>query len=165
MPALSKDIQNSKNNFQQRVLPNGTENPKYVDLLDEDKAIAGQKFVCISFISPEKIIQDKNLFLFNEFVKQWELSKSFEKYTQFLHYISYKYEIKFDDLNADLLDFCESEKDNIVATTMDDDYKNFIEANEERLDSEFGEAHSFETSVRGVKIRGSYPTQIGRAHV
>ena len=42
---------------------------------------------------------------------------------------------------------------------MDDDYKNFIEANEERLDKEFGEAHSFETSVRGVKIRGSYPTQ------
>ena len=29
----------------------GTENPKYIDLLDEDKSIAGQKFACLSFIS------------------------------------------------------------------------------------------------------------------
>ena len=28
--------------------PDGTENPKYIDLLDEDKSIAGQKFVCLS---------------------------------------------------------------------------------------------------------------------
>jgi len=27
-------------------LPDGTVNPKYVDLLDEDKPIAGQKFAC-----------------------------------------------------------------------------------------------------------------------
>ena len=32
---------------------------KYVDLLDEDKPIANQKFVCISFVSPEKIIEKK----------------------------------------------------------------------------------------------------------
>ena len=31
----------------------GSNNPKYVDLLDEDKPLAGQKFACISFISPE----------------------------------------------------------------------------------------------------------------
>ena len=30
----------------------GTENAKYVDLLDEDKPIAGQKFACVSFLSP-----------------------------------------------------------------------------------------------------------------
>ena len=28
----------------------------YADLLEEDKPIAGQKFVCVSFVSPEKII-------------------------------------------------------------------------------------------------------------
>ena len=27
----------------------GTTNPKYIDLLDEDKPVAGQKFVCLSF--------------------------------------------------------------------------------------------------------------------
>ena len=32
---------------------------KHVDLLDEDKPIANQKFVCISFVSPEKIVEKK----------------------------------------------------------------------------------------------------------
>ena len=47
------------------------ENTKYIDLLDEDKPISGQKFVCLSFISPENIIKNKELFYFNEkfFVK------------------------------------------------------------------------------------------------
>ena len=34
------------------------------DLLDEDTAIAGQKFVCVSFISPEDIIKKKEIFFF-----------------------------------------------------------------------------------------------------
>jgi len=40
----------------ERKMVNGKENPKYVDLLEEDKPIAGQKFVCVSFVSPENII-------------------------------------------------------------------------------------------------------------
>ena len=42
--------------------PDGTENPKYIDLLDEDKSIAGQKFVCLSFISPEHILKQKDMY-------------------------------------------------------------------------------------------------------
>ena len=45
-----------------------TENPKYVDVLDEDKPLPGQKFTCVSFLSPEKILKTKDLFLFNEFI-------------------------------------------------------------------------------------------------
>ena len=40
----------------------------YVDLLEEDKPIAGQKFVCVSFVSPEKIIKNKELYYFQEFL-------------------------------------------------------------------------------------------------
>ena len=36
----------------------------YTDLLDEDKPIAGQKFVCLSFVSPEKILKQKEIFFF-----------------------------------------------------------------------------------------------------
>ena len=39
--------------FERQKLSDGTNNPKYVDLLDEDKPISGQKFACISFVSPE----------------------------------------------------------------------------------------------------------------
>jgi len=45
-----------------RVNTDGTINPKYVDVLEEDKPIAGQKFACVSFISPEKVLEDKNSF-------------------------------------------------------------------------------------------------------
>ena len=41
--------------FEKKTLPNGETNPKYVDLCDEDQTIAGQKFTCVSFVSPESI--------------------------------------------------------------------------------------------------------------
>ena len=34
-----------------------------------------------------------------------------------------------------------------------------MDANEERLDDEFNKVHDFQTSVRGLKIRGTYSTQ------
>ena len=54
---------------------------KMIDLLDEDKPIAEQKFVCMSFISPENEIKNKSRFFFEEFVKQYDFNKStiFEK--------------------------------------------------------------------------------------
>ena len=45
----------SKNGCTYRQNSDGTANPKYVDLLEEDKPISGQKFVCVSFVSPENI--------------------------------------------------------------------------------------------------------------
>ena len=56
------------------------EDPKYIDLLDEDMPIAGQKFACLSFVSPEKILKQKELYVFNQFLKQYDLSKSLEKF-------------------------------------------------------------------------------------
>ena len=38
-----------------------------VDLLDEDKPIAQQKYVCLSFISPENIIKKKEEFYLESF--------------------------------------------------------------------------------------------------
>ena len=45
--------------FERKLDKNGQSNPKYVDLLEEDKPIAGQKFVCVSFVSPDKILKQK----------------------------------------------------------------------------------------------------------
>ena len=36
----------------------------YIDLLDEDKAISEQKFVCLSFVSPENIIKQREEYFF-----------------------------------------------------------------------------------------------------
>ena len=40
--------------LESRFNADGSENDKYVDLLDEDKPIAAQKFSCVSFISLKK---------------------------------------------------------------------------------------------------------------
>jgi len=149
----SKDKNSKKSGFERKS------SPKYVDLLEEDKGIAGQKFVCVSFCSPEKILKEKDIFFFEEFLKKWEFNKSMEKYLQFLNFVSFKYNISFEDVSNDFKDFVKEEKDNLAKSSMQDEYKTFIDNNEEELQKQFDIAHNFQTSTRGIKIRGSYPTQ------
>ena len=137
----------------------GTENAKYIDLLDEDKAIAGQKFVCLSFISPEDILKQKEMYLFQNFIKNWDFSKSMEKFTQFLNFLSYKYSIDFEKVTKDFQEFTKDEKENLIQSSIEDDFKNFMDDNEERLEKEFDTEHKFQTSIRGIKVRGCFPTQ------
>ena len=154
----SKDKQSKKAGFERKQI-NGKTNPKYVDLLDEDKPIAGQKFVCVSFCSPEKILKDKQIFFFEEFLKKWELSKSMEKFVQFLNFVSYKYNISFDDVSNDFKEFVKEEKESLNKSGIEDDYKTFVDNNEDDLQKQFDVAHNFQTNTRGLKIRGAYPTQ------
>ena len=149
----------SKQEFEKRLNPDGSENPKYIDLLDEDKPLAGQKFACISFISPEDIIKQKNLFFFQEFLKHWDFTKSVQKFSQFLNFLAYKYEMNFDKLMGDFEEFTKSESDTLTYSTISDDYKNFVDAKEEDIEKQFNENVHFQTNTRGIKIRGCFPTQ------
>ena len=146
-------------NVELKTNSDGSENPKYVDLLDEDKSIAGQKFACLSFISPEHILKQREVFMFEEFIKTWDFSKSMEKFAQFLNFLSFKYHVDFDKVTADFQEFTKDEKANLMKSNMDDDYKNFLDENEDRLEKVFGEKHEFQTSIRGIKVRGVFPTQ------
>ena len=146
--------------YERQINIDGSQNPKYVDMLDEDKPVAGQKFACISFISPEKIIKQREIYNFQHFLKQWDLQKSMEKYTQFMNFLAYKYSLNFDILSKDLQEFCKEEKDNLFAAgSLDDEFKNYLDLNESHLEEQFNKDHRFQTSVRGIKIRGSYPSQ------
>jgi len=144
--------------FERKLNEDGTPNPKYVDLLEEDKAIAGQKFVCISFVSPEKILKLKEMYFFEEFLKKWDFSKSMDKFLQFLNFVSYKYKLHFDDLTSDFKEFVKEEHDKLVNTSLEDDYKTFLDQNENELEDSFNVKHNFQTSTRGLKVRGVYPT-------
>lgn len=149
---------NTKGGFERKLDGQGNSNSKYVDLLEEDKPIAGQKFACISFVSPEKLIKQKEIFYFEEFLKKWDVNKSMEKFVQFLNFISYKYHISFDDVSNDFKEFVKEEKEELAKSSMEDDYKTFLDNNEEELDKLFGMSHNFQTSTRGIKIRGVYPS-------
>jgi hypothetical protein len=145
--------------FERKTLNNGQPNPKYVDLLDEDPPLAGQKFVCMSFLSPEKIVKQREIYIFQQFVKQWEFSKSMSKFFDFVHFASYKYNLKVEDLIADFNEFVKEEEIKLKAESAEDDYLTFLDKNEDRLNEQFMRDHSFQTSVRGLKVRGVYNTQ------
>ena len=136
-----------------------TINKEYVDLLDEDKPISGQKYVCLSFISPEDHIRNKNLFYFEKFLANFEFKKTFEKYTQFLNFLSYKYSLDFNKLTKDMEEFVEEEKEKLFMTTLDDEYKSFIDIKEEELQKEYNRLHQFQTNTRGIKVRGVFGSQ------
>ena len=131
----------------------------YVDLLEEDKPIAQQKFVCVSFISPENILKKKELFLFEKFIKNWDFLKSMQKYASFTGFLSYKYNLPADQLSQDFTDFCKEEQDKLSKESIEDDYKSFLDKYTESLELEFNKEHKFQTNTRGIKIRGVYPTQ------
>ena len=152
---------NSQSKVQYPNLPNVKKNPKYVDLCDEDPPIAGQKFVCVSFIAPEEILKRRELFLFNEFVKQWDMTKSMSKFQDFLNFISFKNNLNAEKIIEDFNDFIREEEVTIKSSslTVENDFKNFMDKHEDRLNLQFSKENEFQTNVRGLKIRGSFPTQ------
>jgi len=154
---MSYKEKTAKTTFE-RKLKGGKSNPKYADVLDEDKPIACQKFVCVSFISPDKILKQKEIFLFEEFLKKWDFNKSMEKFVQFLNFVSFKYKLTFEDLTTDFKEFVNEERSNLMIYKIEDDYKTFLDNNEEELEKLFGVKHNFQTSTRGLKIRGVYPS-------
>jgi hypothetical protein len=145
--------------FERKLNKDGKPNPKYIDVCDEDQPIAGQKYVCMSFISPEKVLKQRELYLFEQFVKQWDLSKSLEKFSEFMHFLSYKYSLNIENVIQDLNEFVKEEESKLKETTIETDFYNFMDKNESRLNEKFNKEHQFQTSVRGLKVRGVFSTQ------
>ena len=145
--------------FERKKLETGKNNPKYIDLCDEDPPLAGQKFACMSFISPEKILKKREIFLFEQFLKQWDFSKSMEKSLDFLHFLSYKYNLQIEQVITDFNEFVKDEDTKVKESSLFDDYKTFMDKNEDTLNEQFQRAHAFQTSTRGLKLRGVFNSQ------
>ena len=148
-----------KKGFERKQKKDGSSNNKYVDLLEVDKPIAGQTFGCFSFISPEKILKQREMFFFEEFLKQWEINKSMEKFHQFLNFISFKYKLQFEEVIKDFETFVKEERETIIKSSIEDDYKTFLDRDEDELEKKFNVKHNFQTSVKGFKARGNFSSQ------
>lgn len=103
------------------------------DFLEVDQKIPGQNFVCLSFISPEKVLKDKQKYIQTEFFKY--VFQSGDKTI-------------VERLSNPELDY----------KVMDGIYEDWLYPNKERLETEFYESNDFRTSVRGIKVRGVYET-------
>jgi len=144
--------------FERKLTANGKPNPKYVDLLDEDPVIPSQKFFCASFITPTDVIKQREHFLFEKFVQQWEFSKSIEKFGDFLNFMAFKYNLKLEDVMSDFKDYAETERAKLRSYAVTDDYKNFLDKHETSVTEEFNKQHEFQTTVQGFKFRGAFST-------
>jgi hypothetical protein len=82
-----------------------------------------------------------------------------EKFTDLINFFAYKYKLDADTMLKDFKEFVSEENELIKKYGIEDDYKNFMDKHEDKLNEDFNREHSFQTSVRGLKIRGVYNTQ------
>lgn len=119
------------------------------DFLTEDPAIRGQNYVCLSFLSPEDVIQKKEVFVFHRYLETFakELNTLFDglaaKYPEEKRVIQ-----AIKETNAHMFD----------AKELDSHFRVFQSLQGGQLDKEYAEANNFQTSVRGIKVRGVFDT-------
>jgi hypothetical protein len=122
---------------------------KEEDHLDEDKPIRNQNFVCLSFLSPEDVLLDKEVAFFNKYISSFSTQVS-----ELFDALSEKYP---DDKNM-LQVVRENHAHVFNVNELQDQYKFYKALNREVLESEFHKEHEYRTTVRGIKVRGVYDT-------
>ena len=167
------------------------------EYLESDKEIPGQKYVALSFISPENTLANKDVFFFNAFVNDFEVqhkikstetfvmkelrrvtdalskaedllqgvvSKVTDKTIELTDISGAIGEFKTARLNLsrdaanDLENYVKENMSEFKVTTIQEAYETFLFNNRKRLDSEFFAINNFRTTVRGLKVRGSFDT-------
>jgi hypothetical protein len=155
------------------------------DFLEEDNEIPSQRYVLLSFLSPEKVLGRKDQFFFEQFLKNYEINfktKNLEKFLakQVMDFnakvdkeatrledadqgdaaeICRKARIPVGDVLEAYQGFIKENAKEITSTKIKEDFDDFMFSHEKRLEDEFFAKNSFQTSVRGLKVRGSYGTQ------
>ena len=129
-----------------------------VDYLDEDPEIPTQKYCIVSFISPEKIIKQKQEFQFEKFIQFMNYDWKVKGLEHFMAFLSKKYSVKVDDLLKDAEEFGKVRDAEIRATDIPEQWQVFLLKHEKDLQEEFDNKVEFRTNVRGVKVRRSFAT-------
>ena len=152
------------------------------DFLNEDPEIPGQKFCLLSFLSPEKVLANKDIFLFDKFLQQYEFNLRVRNLEGFLasqiQSINKRLDekaVEFDKMDlSGCADLCrssripidtvmdklhgfvkENEKD-MRESKLKESYDDYIATNKAKLEDEFFAKNDFRTTVRGLTVRGVY---------
>jgi hypothetical protein len=155
------------------------------DFLDEDPEIKGQKIVLLSFISPENVLEKKEHFFFENFLKDYDFQWKTKNLEAFLagqvNEINKMIEDKSNDLEkngmsteADNLrnarisvegliggfqSYVKKNMKEITKTEIKEAYDEFMFRKQAELEDKFFAANDFKTTVRGLKVRGVYASQ------
>jgi hypothetical protein len=133
------------------------------DFLEVDQKIPGQNFVCLSVVNPEKVLKRKEEFLFYHYHKlkmeehiqrlESNIKSLLEKRNEETNAIEIKDVLHLkknmsNGFNIDLIDFSE----------FKEKYEDFMFTKSIEIGKEFDKNNNFQTSIRGVKVRGVYDT-------
>jgi hypothetical protein len=150
--------------------------------LTDDPEIASQRWCLLSFISPETVLNRKEQFLFTSFLNQYDFQLKSKKMEEFLVSTIQSFNNKIDaeatklealDLSGaaaacrkstlaiepfvvDFQKFVKSNLKDLTASKLKDEYDDFMFQNGVKLEDEFYAKNNFQTTMRGLKIRGSY---------
>ena len=155
------------------------------EFLDEDNELPGQRFCLLSFLSPEKVLARKEQYYFEQYLKHYEVqwkTKNLEKFlaNQVMDFnakldaevnrltekdqgeaaeICRAARIPVDSVLGAYQDFVKENAKDITQTKLKESYDDFVYAQGKKLEDAFFTQNNFQTTVRGLKVRGSYPTQ------
>jgi hypothetical protein len=162
-------------------------NNEIEDYLTEDPEISSQKIVLLSFLSPEKILSKKDVYFFQQFVKdyevQWKTSKleawlatQIQELNSRLETLAGKFDKEETDnkkaseeirnsylsvgkLVEDFQDYKRKALKEASERNILEDYDEFMFKNQQKLEDEFFKMNDFHTTIRGIKVRGVYATE------
>ena len=152
------------------------------DFLTEDAEIPGQKFCLLSFLSPEKLLANKDVFFFSKFLDTFEYT---QRVTSFESFLMTTVKTVNDHINAEadkaenmdlsgvaqtlrasrvhmdgVMDkfqmYVKEKQSELKESKIKELYDDFLFTNKEKLEESFYIQNEFRTSVRGLKIRGVY---------
>ena len=155
------------------------------DFLTEDAPVPGQKFVLLSFLSPEKILAQKDMFFFESFLKTFEFNfrvQSFETFllntlrgindtltaeadkaeAQDLSGVAQTIRssrVRLDSTMESLKTYMKEHQSELKDSKLKTLYEDFISLHREKLEDDFYAKNEFRTTVRGLKVRGVYSSQ------
>ena len=132
------------------------------DYLDVDKPLPGQNYYCVSFVSPDKVLAQKELFMYYHYEQAF-----YKKLTNMLDTSLTSLIEKSDDGKIDVADVIKIKKsvrDSYTSENVDfEKFKSKLEdfrfRDEENIGEVFDKQNNFGTSVRGVKVRGVFDTK------
>jgi hypothetical protein len=149
------------------------------DFLDEDDPISGQKFALVSFLSPENVLEKKELFFFERFLQSYEVEWKVKGLEEFLaskvtainkeledKAVQFEKEdkpdlastcrsarIKIDAVFEDYHAFVRQKQKDLNKTKIGTAWDDFLFKEQAKLEEEFHAKNNFRTSIRGFKVR------------
>jgi hypothetical protein len=120
------------------------------DFLEQDPQIRGQNYVCLSFLSPDDVIKSKDAYIISAYMKSL-----CQRNTELIDGL----EVLFPDKTNEIRSIKEQYSVFFDSNSIDEDFKSFKIENEIDISNKFSEENNYQTSIRGIKIRGTYETQ------